>query len=88
MPQSNYFEPRSHSETVTNAWDLKNIPQGVHRVKFITADGVVLVRINASGSNYFVVTTTTSAFDIDFRKGMEVEMRGQNGGETVYMYLS
>lgn len=81
------FKPRSICLTTTNAFVEQPIPSGVSYVTFITADGNVLVRINNSNNNWFPITPTTSAFEIPVRDDATIEVRGENGGEKLHIYV-
>ena len=81
------FKPRSICLVTTNAFVEQTVPAGVTFVTFIAADGNVLIRINSSGNNWFPITPTTSAFEIPVRDDAIIEVRGENGGEKLHIYV-
>jgi hypothetical protein len=85
---SDFFRPRTVSKSVTTSWETLNIPPRAHKVEFRARGGDVAVRVNNSGPNFLNIGPNDMPFNVTLDDGMVIEVRGQNGSETLVCYIS
>ena len=81
------FIPRTVCLSATNVWEEKTVPSGVKFIRFVSVDGNVAVRIAASGDHFMTFSVGFSSFEIPIREGETIEIRGENGGEKIRMFV-